>query len=226
MVSATATSFMRPRSSCNRASFLKNFFLRLAVEDTAEEIERVAQALERDPHVVAFRFRQRFEPVSSLQQLLMRLRQRARRQFRQRLIEAWAILSGLAEIVGVGERAEVDQEVPVARRGQCLADVPVCAGLLRFQAGHQRSQLLRRSQCLDGGLEQFGLQNIEIARRPQDLAEPADSVLDRLDALAAQQGPVDLECGTQAPQRNAALMHAFDVEIEPCAVVVRGEMGE
>ena len=54
MVSATTTSFMRPRSSCSLASFLKNLLLPLLVEDTAEEIHRVAQPLERDPDFVAF----------------------------------------------------------------------------------------------------------------------------------------------------------------------------
>jgi hypothetical protein len=72
--------------------------------------------------------------------------------------------------------------------------------------------------------EQFGLQNVEIARCAQKLAKPADGVLDRFDALAPQQGFVDLEGGPQPPQRNAALMNAFNMQVEPSAIVVRGQM--
>ena len=42
--------------------------------------------------------------------------------------------------------------------------------------------------------------------------------------LRRKSGPVDLERGPQPPQRNPALMHAFDVEIEAGAVVVRGQV--
>jgi len=56
------------------------------------------------------------------------------------------------------------------------------------------------SKRRDGRLEQVGLQNVEIARRPQDLAEPANVGLDRLDRLASQQGAVDLDEERQAAE--------------------------
>ena len=42
--------------------------------------------------------------------------------------------------------------------------------------------------------------------------------------LRRRTGAEDLQGGTQAPQRNAALVNAFDMKIEPGAVVICGQM--
>ena len=85
---------------------------------------------------------------------------------------------------------------------QRLAHLRVCRALSCVQIDQQRRQLLAFAQRLDGGVEQLDLQHVEIARRPQDLAQPSHRVRHRLYALAAQQGAVDLECRLQPPQRH------------------------
>ena len=50
--------------------FLDEFLFMLAVENVAEEIERIAQALERDPHLMALRFRQILEAMALAKPIL------------------------------------------------------------------------------------------------------------------------------------------------------------
>ena len=81
-------------------------------------------------------------------------------------------------------------------------------------------------QRVNRRLQKLALQHIEIARGTEDLAEPADRFAERLDALAAQQRPVNPDRGPKPPQRDPALMNTFDMQIEPRAVVVGGEVSE
>ena len=154
--------------------------------------------------------------------------QGSRREMPQRLIETRPSVLGLREtvIVAVTECAQVDQEVPVARGGERRTDRRIGDGFFLLQAGHERGQLLGFPERLDGRLEQVDLQHVEVACRPQDLAQPAHLVLDRLEALAADRGAEDLERRAQPPQRDAALVHPFRMQVEPRAVVVRGQLCE
>jgi hypothetical protein len=77
------------------------------VEHAAEEIEGVTQPLESYPHLVPALI-WIFEAVPPLQQPIIGLGQRARREPSKSLVEAGDVLSRFAEIFGVRELAEVD----------------------------------------------------------------------------------------------------------------------